>query len=262
MLAFPQLSERAMIQYPYRWRQTFRTRLPENGWGPLSRQSDTGFEERRWTCVMRGLSDAERTAIENLFVAAGGSYRPFTFLSPHENLLADSDSLQSGAWIKDAGLVLATGFGDPLGGTAATRVSNPTAVPKELRQIVSAPSEYRYCASFYGRSTSGGDVVFRGGAIGSPNVKQVRLSTAWLRYIVPVQSMAQEEETTFGLLIPAVTEIEVFGWQVEPSSSATEYKRTVGTGGIINNCRFADDRLEWSTEFAGQHTVKINLAAM
>ncbi|MBL8213041.1 MAG: hypothetical protein JNK87_20160 [Bryobacterales bacterium] len=261
MLAFPQFGDKAVIQYPYRWRQKFRTRLADNDWGSLPRQTDGGFEERRFSCVLRGLSDGERVSIQNLFVATAGGYRAFTFLSPHENLLADSEALATGSWIKDPGLVLVSGFADPLGGLGATRVSNPAGMARRFRQVIEAPSEYRYCASFWGRSASSSNITFQGGAATAPSERVLRFDGTWRRFVVTVQSSEVVGQTAFGLVLPAVTEVEVFGWQVEASGAATEYKKTVGPGGVIANCRFADDRLEWTSEFPGQHTVRINLAA-
>lgn len=262
MLAFPQFGDKAVIQYPYRWRQIFRTRLADNDWGSLPRQTDAGSDERRFSCVLRGLSDGERVSIQNLFVATAGGYRAFTFLSPHENLLADSESLASGSWIKDAGLVLASGFADPLGGLAATRVSNPSGTTRRFRQVIDAPSEYRYCASFWGRAAVPSNITFQGGAATAPNERVLRFDATWRRFVVAVQTSEEGTQAGFGLVLPAVTEVEVFGWQVEASGAATDYKKTVGPGGVIANCRFADDRLEWTSEFPGQHTVRINLAAV
>ncbi len=262
MLAFPQFGDKAVIQYPYRWRQVFRTRMAENDWSGLPRQSDSGYEERRFSCVLRGLSDGERVSIQNLFVSTGGGHRTFTFLSPHENLLADSEGFGAGSWMKDAGLVLTGGFADPLGGAAATRVSNPTGTARQFRQVIEAPGEYRYCASFWARAASAVNVTFRGGAVTVPSERVLRFEPAWRRFVVTVQSSEMGAQSCFGLVLPAVTEVETFGWQVEASGAETEYKKTVGPGGVIANCRFADDRLEWASEFPGQHTVRINLAAM
>lgn len=261
MLVFPQLSDRAVIQYPHRWTHRFRTISADAAWAPLPRYADEGGAERRWRFLLRGLSDSERNAVQELFEAAGGRRERFTFLDPNDNLLAGSEALAGGFWIVDAGLVLTPGQLDPLGGNGAFRIANPTSSPLRIRQVVAAPGYFRFSASVFCRSLVGSTFGVEAGAASTPNATTWGMTENWQRFRMGAQGTTAEESVGFAIVTPALTEIEVYGCQLEACASATSYKKTQGVGGVLANCRFGDDVLEWTTRSVNSHDVLISLIA-
>ena len=105
-----------------------------------------------WHMSFEEMSDQELAALEALFQAVEGSLTPFTFLDPVDNLLAWSEQQDQPVWQADPLLTLTAGVADPMGGTNAYQITNPTAATLTLQQSIDGPASLDYCLSLYARS--------------------------------------------------------------------------------------------------------------
>lgn len=260
MLTFPQLRDSAVIQLPFTWRQRTRIVAQETPGGAVYRWPDTGYARREWQCLLRGLTDSERVAVQQLFDSVKGRYGKFTYLDPFGNLLAQSDNYAAAVWLKDAGLVLTSGLPDAFGTLQATRVSNPTGTARSMRQGVPAPAAFGFTLSVWIRAqTSAVASLELGGSVDLLR-KDILCGPAWERVSMTGTSSSQEEQTLAGVSLPSGSEVEVCGWQLEPTLQAGTYQRTTAATGVFSNCRFLQDELRWTSEGPNNHSVKIMIA--
>ena len=120
MLVFPQLVTGASALYPVTLKSIQRTVVNVLGDGSTVVFADPDAAATGWELHASGMTLAEWTAIESLFVAASGMWQTFTFLDPTGNLLEQSENFGAGAWTNGALIELTTGVADPLGTTRAT----------------------------------------------------------------------------------------------------------------------------------------------
>src|ERR1700682_2104067 len=123
MLYYPQLASGALCQLPIKTRTRLRTVSNELPSGDNIRMTDPGIATVRWRLQYAGLTDGERSSIEQLFEAAEGQLTTFTFLDPTDNLLLWSDDYTKSVWTVDPLLNVTTGSADPLGGNGAMQMT-------------------------------------------------------------------------------------------------------------------------------------------
>jgi hypothetical protein len=208
---------------------------------------------------MTGLSDSERASIEQLFVDCAGSLHPFTFVEPSVNLLAYSDALSLGNWVVSPGLVLAQGQGDPTGGVSATLLSNPTAGPLVVSQVIPAPSWYAYVGSLYCYSATPTVLTIDLGPIADLATREFAPNAQWQRVAVPVRSQSTEEAIDFRITVAPLSEVLLFGAQVELGQAPSVYKANGAETGLYPNCRFQNDSIAWEATGINSHTVDLSL---
>ena len=102
MLVFPQLVTGASALYPVTRRSIQRTVVNTLGDGRTDVLADPNAAATQWELHASGMTLAEWSAIEALFLATSGMWQTFTFLDPTGNLLADSETLSAGAWTNGA----------------------------------------------------------------------------------------------------------------------------------------------------------------
>jgi hypothetical protein len=124
MLVFPQLVTGASALYPVIRRTLQRTVVNVLGDGRTDVFADPHAAATQWELSASGMTLAEWTAIETLFLATSGMWQTFTFLDPTGNLLADSETFGAGAWTTGGLIELTTSVADPMGTSRATRVAN------------------------------------------------------------------------------------------------------------------------------------------
>src|SRR5258706_5644199 len=124
MLHFPQLTSGSVCQFPVKRRTTLRTVSNELPSGDNIRMSDPGAAHVRWQLQYLGLTDGERSSIEQVFEAAEGRLTAFTFLDPTDNLLLWSEDYSKSVWIVDPLLQVTSGMADSFGGTRATQLTD------------------------------------------------------------------------------------------------------------------------------------------
>src|SRR5260370_35923095 len=86
MLHYPQLTSGSVCQFPVKRRTTLRTVSNELPGGDNIRMSDPGAASVRWQLQYLGLTDGERSSIEQLFAAVEGRLSTLTFLEPTGHL--------------------------------------------------------------------------------------------------------------------------------------------------------------------------------
>jgi hypothetical protein len=157
MLVFPQLVTGASALYPVTKTSIQRTVVNTLGDGSTVVFSDPNAAALAWELHSSGMTLAEWSAIEALFLATSGMWQTFTFLDPTGNLLADSENFAGGAWTNGALIQLTTGVADPLGTTRATGVVNAGEAAESVAQILAVPGNFHYCLSVWARTpgTSG-----------------------------------------------------------------------------------------------------------
>ncbi|HUQ95639.1 MAG TPA: hypothetical protein VM120_28435 [Bryobacteraceae bacterium] len=257
MIYFPQLRNDALVQYPAGRTRIYRTveTLTEE-LRPL-KSTDPGAQRIRWKMLMRGLSDSERQAVEQFHQSVEGQFRPFGFMDPFDNLLAWSTDFANAIWHKDAGIVLTPLQPDPTGGTQGFLVSNPTALSRRFYQILPVACWYQLIASVYLKSALATALPLVIGPIGNALSVPVMVGNSWERAAVRNQPAASGEEMLTGVELAPFTEVQCFGFQLEPTLVPAVYKTTAGIGGFYAACRLEHDALDWETEGVNSHSTEL-----
>jgi hypothetical protein len=239
MLVFPQLVTGASALYPVTRRALQRTVVNVLGDGRTDVFADPDAAATEWELRASGMTLAEWSAIETLFLAASGMWKTFTFLDPTGNLLADSEDFSAGAWTNGGLIALTPAVVDPLGTTRATRVTNAGLAPESVTQTLSVPGDFHYCLSVWAR-TSGVSAVTL--AIGT-FTKTFTLNGTWNRISVATNLATSATSVTFGVELGVGAAVDLFGMQVEAQLAASDYKVTENRGGVYSKARFGQDQL-------------------
>lgn len=257
MLWFPQLVPGTGMQFPGKKRILQRTVVNEGGDGRRVKLADPGAALVEWELELNGLTDAERAAIEALFTAAEGRLGTFGFLDPFGNLARWSEDFGAAVWEKPLELALSGGVTDPAGGTAAMQASNSGGGAAALRQTLSVPEWFQYAVSVWARSEAGAEVGLRAAGI----EKTFAAGPAWRRLALAAKPGGAAETVDFEVAIGAGATIELFGFQVEPQSGASKYKRSTTRSGIFPSARFGDDALTTTAEGLNNHSMRVRIQA-
>jgi hypothetical protein len=226
--------------------------------GSIVKYADSGAGEIEWELSYAGLTDQEWGAIRELFEACEGRLETFTFVDPFANLLKSSEDLGAAVWLKDAGLGLAAGIADPLGGSGATRITNQGAEARAIWQELPAPASFRYAVSAYARCDAGARLTLFAEAGATKASKEFAIGPEWRRIVHSAQPGGTEEEVQFGVIVPGGAAVDVFGLQVEAQPGASAYKRS-GAGGVYVNARFAEDVLTVNTDGPGLNSARVRI---
>jgi len=255
MFYFPQLSSGATGQFPITRQRSARTVVNQSCQGYQVKLADPGAAITSWHLSFEEMSDEELAALEALFQAVGGRLTPFTFLDPVDNLLAWSEQQNQAVWQADPLLTLTGGVADPMGGTSAYQVSNPTAATLTLQQSINAPASLDYCLSLYARSDQSPQVwLVRGSA-----TEARAISPQWTRLISFGQLQDTADSISFGIALDPNTTVDIFGIQVEAQIAASLYKQTAETGGVYPNARFQDDTLTFTTVGPSRYSCEVDI---
>jgi len=261
MLYFPQLSSGATGQYPIRKRAISRTIVNRAPDGRTIKYPDAGATLLEWQLTFQDLHDSEIDALQQFFAACEGRLNAFTFLNPVDNLLAWSEALDQPAWEASTLLQLTAGISDPKGGSAATRVTNPTASDLTLQQAINAPGWFSYCFSVYVRGQIANSVSLYLGA-GAANVNGARqVQPNWSRIALSGKQNTTAESTAAGIIVPAGQSLDIFGLQLEPQPAASPYKRTFSADGVYASAHFSEDTLDVTTTAPNHHSCTLTITA-
>jgi hypothetical protein len=255
MIYFPQLSSGATGQFPMTRRRENRTVVNQSRQGYQVKLADAAAAITDWHLSFEEMSDQELAALEALFQAAEGRLTPFTFLDPTDNLLAWSEQQSQPVWQASTLLALTAGVADPMGGTAAYQVSNPTTATLTLQQSISAPASLDYCLSLYARSNQGTALWLVRGS--ETDVRAI--SPQWTRLISAGQLPDTADSISFGIALAPGSIVDVFGMQAEAQIAASLYKQTAETGGVYPNARFRDDVLTITTVGPSRHSCELDI---
>lgn len=259
MLYFPQLSGRAMGQYPLSRRRAPRTVVNVCGDGSTVRLADTDAARIEWELTYRGLTQAEWETLSGFVAAAEGRLKEFTFLDPCGNLLGWSEDLLGAGWTADPHLSFQSGVTDPLGTTRATRITNTGQAEERIMQTVDAAGWFTYCLSAYVRSSTPGSVKLVRACGTQSEEETVHTWAAWSHRYSSGNLGVEEDHVSFGLAIAPGAAVEVFGMQVEAQWSPSPYKKTAGRGGVYGQARLGEDRVRVVAEGPGQYSCKLRV---
>jgi hypothetical protein len=255
MFYFPQLSSGATGQFPITRQRSARTVVNQSWQGYQVKLADPGAAITDWHLSFAEMSDQELAALEALFQAVEGRLTPFTFLDPADNLLAWSEQQSQAVWQAGPLLTLTGGVTDPMGGTAAYQVSNPTAATLTLQQSINAPASLDYCLSVYARSDQSTQVwLVRGSATEAQAIGPV-----WTRLTSAGQLQDTADSISFGIALDPGATVDIFGIQAEAQTAASLYKQTAETGGVYPNARFRDDALTITTVGPSRHSCELDI---
>jgi hypothetical protein len=247
MLVFPQLASGAVAQLPLRRETRRRTLVNRFLDGGEIRVADLDYLARQWELPLEALSDDEWRAIQDLFAAAEGRLKSFTFLEPGANLLAWSQNFTENAWVKN-GVSVAEGIPDPFGETAASQLTGAGS----LSQTLAIPASFRYAASVWARTSQPGAALeLSDGA----NQASVALDAGgpWKRYTLAAAWSGSAADAVEWRLVTAGGAVDVFGAQLEAQPAASAYKRTLRQGGVHPGARFTSDTLADRATGPGEH---------
>lgn len=253
-LFFPQLSTGAIAQFPLVKRLLLRTvvnRLPD---GSTIRLADPDAKRCRWDLQYEGLSDAERTVLQEFFLATEGRLRPFCFLDPCGNLLAWSEDTEKDVWDVD-GLLLTERIEDVL------RLTNTAQVASGVRQTVSIPGQIHSCFSASIRSLVPAGVSL---SITNSDGSIDHATTArndWAVVSCSGSIPGEAEDITCEIGIGPGAAVEVRRMQLEAQPFASAYRRTTSRTGIFLETRFDDDLLTFQADGPDQHSTTIRLVS-
>jgi hypothetical protein len=255
MYYFPQLSSGATGQFPITRQRSARTVINQSIEGYQVKLADPAAAITEWHLSFVEMNDQELAALEALFQAVEGRLTPFTFLDPVDNLLAWSEQQDQAVWQADPLLTLTAGVADPMGGTAAYQVGNPTAATLMLQQSITAPASLDYCLSLYARSDQSTEVwLIRGSATDAQAI-----SPQWTRLNSAGQLSDTDESISFGIALDPGSTVDVFGIQAEAQTTASLYKQTAETGGVYTNARFRDDTLTITTVGPSRYSCELDI---
>jgi hypothetical protein len=261
MLYFPQLASGATGQYPIRKTCNQRTIVSNVPDGRAFKLADSGAALVEWQLQYQNLTDAEINVLEQFFLACEGQLTAFTFADPLGNLLAWSEALDQPVWEASTLLQVTGGISDPNGGTAASRLTNPTETDLSIEQAINAPAWYFYCFSVYARSSTGTQVSLVRTAGAAVNSRSYQTQAAWARISAGGNMVTAAESVTFAISVPAGQSVDVFGFQLEPQPSASPYKPSYSTGGVYTSAHFRDDAFAVTTSEPNHNQCTLNIAA-
>jgi hypothetical protein len=244
---FPQLSSGATGQYPIRKHRIERTIINQLPDGHTVKFADAGAAQVEWQLAFQDLADSEIAGLQQFFTTCEGQLNGFTFLDPLDNLLVWSEALTEPAWEASTLLQLTAGIDDPIGGSSATRVVNPTGSDLSVQQSVSAPGGLVYCFSAYVRSQNGDPIsLFRQTADASDN-RSYTAEATWNRISLSGSLSTAANSITVGITVPAGKSVDVYGFQLEPQPAASPYKPSFSAGGVYSNAHFSQDAFAVTT---------------
>ena len=246
MLIFPQLSSGANVQYPLARVDARRTAVNVMADGSILKFEDVAGARAEWALRLDSLNDAERLAIEQLYLATEGQLRTFTLLDPVTNLLSWSEDFSKPAWVGDPLLQKTGGGADPFGGASAWQLTNSAQALQAISQTIAGPGGFEYCFSAYVKGTGTVYLTRKSGSLSE--TEQIVGSGGWQRVSTAgrLDSLGATFQVSIG--VEGGATLEVFGPQLEAQPAAGPYRRNAGLSGVTN-VRFDSSQL--STDAVG-----------
>lgn len=253
-LYYPQLATGALVQFPTRKSFEYRSVINTLSDGSTVRYADSDASMRGWELRYKGLSDAEREALEKFFAEAEGRLNSFFFLDPFQNLLTSSAEFQQEVWVKGPLLRI-----EEEGSTV--RVTNTAQVSQTLKQTASVPGWFQYCFSAFlsadspariGLSLSSAD-----GSVHSSQIAGLNETALWCSGAIS----GHAEELTCALEIPPGAVLRIRGLQLEAQPAPSAYKASRKTTGVYPETRFDQDALLFRASGMDNHSTVIKLVS-
>ena len=257
---FPHLKHGLGTQFPIRRSTKYRTVVNAGDLATNLRASDPGAKRIAWWLRYRGLDDDEVGSLQNLFRAVRGPLRPFVFLDPEDNLIAESEDLSKAVWQKSPGLTMGTAGSTPAETQLAYQLS-ASGGPAEIAQTVAAPASYRWLLSVFARSGSGSAVTLFVRSSSGEESSTMALTSQWKRYSFGGQFWTSGEGIDVGLRLGSGSTAEVAGFQLESQIAPSRYKASGAHNGVYNDARFSQDSIRVTTVAPNCHQVNLIITA-
>lgn len=262
MLYYPQLASGSVAQYPVIRSTTTRTVSNQLQSGDTIRMSDLAAERVRWQLQYTGLSNAESSAISQLFAATEGRLNTFTFLDPIDNLLMWSEDWTNSVWAADPLLQVVIGVADPDGGAGAIQLTNTAQGAQQVSQSVAGASWFQYCYSIYLRSDSPCTVQLLLSSTDQQVTNAVAVGSTWVRAIQTSPLSSQDDGFSVGLILPPGVQMFAFGPQLEAQPAPGPYKMNTAQAGVYPATRFDTDSLSVTAEAVDQSSCTVKLVTL
>ncbi len=239
MLVFPQLETGASALYPVKRTSIQRTVVNTLADGRTDVFADPSAAAAGWELHATGMTAAEWSAIEALFLATSGMWQTFTFLDPTGNMLEHSETFIAGVWTNGALIGLTPGIADPFGTTRATRAINSGSAAELIAQTLNVPGNFHYCLSVWARTAASSSVTLTIGGV----AETFALNGTWQRISAAANLGTTATSVTFGAELAAGATVDLFGMQVDAQIAPSDYKMTETRGGVYSRARFGADRI-------------------
>jgi hypothetical protein len=213
-------------------------------WYPLF---DGAGGEVEWRLKYGSLTREEAERLREFHAEMEGTRGRFTFADPLANLLKWSEDLSQPEW---QGGGAQGGQEDPGGGNAAFLIGAGV----EIRQVVPAPGEYKYCFSVQAAGAEGTRIRLRCGNV----EREFRLAEHWRRF--HTAGWGEAGQPGLECRLSAVGgAARIYGLQLEAQSAPSEYKRSSGDGAVYENSRFADGVLRVRAVAPGCYAAEVRI---
>jgi hypothetical protein len=261
MLCFPQLSTGALAQYPIEKRRLTRTLINQVLSGARLKLADPDAATVEWTLDYQTLTTSERGSIEDLFRAVEGRLGEFTFLDPTDNLLQWSEQLDDAVWERNLLLGVTGSIGDPIGGAAASRLSNSGGAALSIEQTVNGPGWFHYGFSLQARSDQNTQLRLTRSTLTQTEASIFSVGPEWKPLLLSGSFGGTEESVRFGIEVGAGNWVDIYGVQVEAQPGASGYKKTLSRSGVYSRARFSNDSLSITADGPGRHSCRVRITA-
>jgi hypothetical protein len=259
MLYYPQLATGASAQFPIERQVARRTITNDFADGMRLKLDDPAAAGMFWTLRYEGLTDAERTAIEDLFGSAEGRLQTFMFLDPSSNLLRWSEDLEKPVWNADGMLQVTSQVPDGVGSERASRLTNTGQVFQGIQQKIDAPGWYRYCFSVTARASAACMARMILTNADGTAVSEYAVGPSWTRYACSGAIEGEAEDITCRFETAAGAAVEVFGFQLEAQPNSSAYRVTGTQSGVYPKTRFFEDEILFVANGIDDHAAIVRL---
>jgi hypothetical protein len=253
MLYYPQLSTGAVAQYPLRRSALTRSVTNLLADGSAIKLADPDARANRWELRYTGLSDEERSALEQLFRTAEGPLENFQFLDPEGNLLLWSEDATKPVWQND-GMIAVTAADD----SGVVRMTNNAQVRQGLEQIIAAPGWYQYCFSAEVNATAPAEVRMSLGNVDGQLVADWIARPEWQSVWCSGAIAGSTDEIACRIELQAGSSVQVRRMQVQAQPMPGAYRRTASVRGVYS-ARFDQDRIEFRADGVNDHSTTIRI---
>lgn len=257
MLVFPQLSNGANVQYPLVRMDASRTVVNVLQDGTRVKFEDVTAGRTSWVLRLESLNEAERVAVEQLFVTAEGELNTFTLLDPATNLLSWSEDFGKPAWVADPLLQATGGVADVVGGSSAWQLTNTGQASQKIAQTIAGPARFTYCFSVYARGTGSVSLVR-----GASDRRTFALGSAWQRISTAGNLGVSGDTFQVAITLAPGASVQVFGPQLEAQPAAGPYRRSRGVSGVYAKVRFESDHLRTTAVGLDRNSSVIRLVSV
>jgi hypothetical protein len=266
VLYFPQNSRGAMAQKQHQATASFETVKNALPTGRRFTYARRPTPLSAFTLGMSSISSGDRAIYEAFFATVDGRLRSFTYLDPNGNLVPASEDFSASSWTL-AGVSAGSAVTDPFGGTCAMSMASTGSDGIMYAPVLPSGGAIGFwlCASVWAKAPASGTKL----AIGFRSSSGANLGRAsfdcpandWTRIRYAVQLVMSDPvyvqiggDSTW-----ASRTINLFGAQVSPMRGPGAYAKTPGNLGMVTNCRFGTDSLEFRNIGNNEWSVDIQI---